>query len=147
MKRSIPVWLRCGIIVLPSMIVIMIGLDPTATLVLSQVCLSFGMPFVVIPLIMFPSDRKLMGAFASKRPVVFAAVIIAAIIMALNLYLIIQALLPEVLACNGFSSRLTVLLSVPLHYTRRVWAEPFSSRRLMADSVSVPSGTAARRPA
>ena len=97
-KKSIPVWLRRGITVLPSMIVIMIGLDPTTTLVLSQVLLSFGLPFVIIPLVLFTSDRKLMGQFASKPLVTLAAGIVAAIIVALNLYLILQPLIQGVVA-------------------------------------------------
>jgi manganese transport protein len=93
-RRSIPVWLRRGITVLPSMIVIVIGLDPTATLVMSQVLLSFGLPFVIIPLVLFTSNRKIMGQFVSKLPVTIAASIVAAIIVVLNLYLIIQTFLP-----------------------------------------------------
>jgi len=90
-RRHIPVWLRRAITILPSMAVIAIGLDPTATLVASQVVLSFGLPFVVIPLVVFTSDRRRMGAFANSPLVVGAAVIVASVIVALNLFLILRA--------------------------------------------------------
>ena len=73
---------------IPSMIVIFIGLDPTQTLVFSQVILSFGLPFTVIPLLLFTSSRKLMGEMVNKKITSVILGIIAAIIVALNLYLI-----------------------------------------------------------
>ncbi len=94
-KKHIPVWLRRTVTVLPSMLVIALGLDPTATLVMSQVLLSFGLPFVIIPLVLFTSDKKLMGPFANRKPIIAAASLSAAIIIALNLYLIFQPFLPE----------------------------------------------------
>ena len=53
LHRQIPVWLRRLVTMVPSLIVIVIGLDPTRTLVISQVVLSFGLPFAIIPLVMF----------------------------------------------------------------------------------------------
>ncbi|MEI6874229.1 MAG: Nramp family divalent metal transporter [Spirochaetota bacterium] len=91
-RRQIPIWLRRVITVLPSLAVIIIGLDPTKTLVASQVLLSFGLPFVVIPLVVFTSDRKRMGIFANSGPTKIAAIIVSAIIVSLNLYLIMNAL-------------------------------------------------------
>ena len=52
----IPVWVRRLITMLPSLVVIAVGLDPTRTLVLSQVVLSFGLPFAIVPLVMFTSN-------------------------------------------------------------------------------------------
>ena len=52
-QRQIPLWLRRGVTMLPALVVIAIGLDPTRTLVISQVVLSFGIPFALIPLVMF----------------------------------------------------------------------------------------------
>src|SRR5207237_4262382 len=52
-KRQIPLWFRRGITMLPALIVVGIGVDPSRTLVLSQVVLSFGIPFALIPLVMF----------------------------------------------------------------------------------------------
>jgi manganese transport protein len=90
-KKQIPVWLRRVITVVPSMLVIILGLDPTRTLVASQVLLSFGLPFVVIPLVVFTSQRRRMGVFANSRLTMTAAYATAAVIVSLNLYLIVQA--------------------------------------------------------
>ncbi len=76
----------------PSMIVIFLGLDPTQTLVISQVLLSFGLPFTIIPLVMFTSRRSLMGEMVNHRVTTLIASGIAAIIVVLNLYLIFQTL-------------------------------------------------------
>jgi manganese transport protein len=72
------------------MAVIVAGLDPTSTLVASQVLLSFGLPFAVIPLVLFTSDRSLMGVFANSARVKVAATATAAVIVSLNLYLILR---------------------------------------------------------
>jgi len=93
-RRQIPVWLRRAITIVPSMIVIGIGLDPTATLVASQVLLSFGLPFVVIPLVVFTTSRKRMGVFANRLPTLLAAILASAVIVALNLYLIGRVFVP-----------------------------------------------------
>jgi manganese transport protein len=54
LKRQIPVWIRRLVTMAPSIVVILMGIDPTRTLVISQVLLSFGLPFAVIPLVFFP---------------------------------------------------------------------------------------------
>ena len=58
LQRHIPIWVRRLVTMLPSLIVIAIGLDPTRTLVISQVVLSFGLPFAIIPLVMFTRSKK-----------------------------------------------------------------------------------------
>lgn len=92
LHRRIPVWLRRLITILPSLVVIIIGLNPTRTLVVSQVVLSFGLPFAIIPLIIFTRKKELMGILVNKKITTFIAVIIAALIVALNIYLIYQEL-------------------------------------------------------
>ena len=52
---------------LPAFVVIAIGVDPSRTLVISQVVLSFGIPFALIPLVMFTSQRELMGVLVNAR--------------------------------------------------------------------------------
>jgi manganese transport protein len=74
----------------PSLIVIFIGFDPTRTLVISQVVLSFGLPFAIIPLVMFTSRRDIMGTLVNQRLTTFAASLAAALIIALNLFLLYQ---------------------------------------------------------
>jgi len=90
LKRHIPVVLRRLITILPALLVIILGFDPTGTLVLSQVVLSFGLPFVIIPLILFTRDTKIMGSLANKRSTTWAASLVAAVIIVLNVYLIVQ---------------------------------------------------------
>ncbi|WP_448576559.1 Nramp family divalent metal transporter [Thermomicrobium sp.] len=88
LHRTIPVWLRRGITMLPALIVIALGLDPTRTLVISQVVLSFGIPFALLPLILFTADRTLMGALVNRRPTTLMASILALLIIGLNLWLL-----------------------------------------------------------
>ena len=90
LERQIPVWLRRLVTVLPSLVVIFLGLDPTRTLVISQVILSFGLPFAVIPLILFCRRRDLMGELVSSKPTIAVAWGVAALILALNAYLLLQ---------------------------------------------------------
>jgi manganese transport protein len=92
LKRFIPLWLRRGITMLPSLIVIFIGLDPTRTLVMSQVVLSFGLPFAVIPLVLFTRRNDLMGELVNHRITTIVAWTVAALIVALNLYLLYMTL-------------------------------------------------------
>ncbi len=88
----IPVWIRRTITMLPSLIVIAMGLDPTRTLVLSQVVLSFGLPFAIVPLIAFTSRKNIMGELVNKKATTIIGWIIAALIIFLNLYLLYQIL-------------------------------------------------------
>jgi manganese transport protein len=86
----IPVWIRRLVTMVPSLVVIMIGLEPTRTLVISQVVLSFGLPFAIIPLIMFTRRRDLMGVLVNRRITTILVSLAAAIIIALNVYLLYQ---------------------------------------------------------
>jgi manganese transport protein len=88
--RHIPPWLRRLVTMGPSLIVIIIGLDPTRTLVISQVVLSFGLPFAVIPLVMFTRRRDVMGVLVNRRVTTILASLIAGLIIVLNLYLLYQ---------------------------------------------------------
>lgn len=90
LHRRIPVWIRRLVTMVPSLIVIGIGLDPTRTLVISQVVLSFGLPFAIIPLIWFTGRRDLMGVLVNRRLTTTLVSVIAALIVALNLYLLVQ---------------------------------------------------------
>jgi manganese transport protein len=90
MHRKISVWLRRLVTMVPSLIVIAIGLDPTRTLVLSQVVLSFALPFAIIPLVIFTARRDIMGVLVNRRATTVAASIVAALIVALNMFLLYQ---------------------------------------------------------
>jgi manganese transport protein len=88
LHREIPIWVRRLVTMIPSLIVIAIGLDPTRTLVISQVLLSFGLPFAVIPLVIFTSRKKLMGVLVNQPITNVLASIAAAIIIVLNIFLL-----------------------------------------------------------
>jgi manganese transport protein len=88
LERHIPVWVRRLTTMAPSLLVIAAGADPTKTLVLSQVVLSFGLPFAVIPLVIFTSRKDIMGELVNRRVTMLAAAAIAAVIVVLNVYLI-----------------------------------------------------------
>jgi manganese transport protein len=91
-RRQVPLWVRRGVTMVPAFVVIAIGVDPTRTLVLSQVVLSFGIPFALIPLVLFTSKREVMGSLINSRLTIASAVAITAVICALNIFLIVQTL-------------------------------------------------------
>src|SRR5512138_3723615 len=86
----IPAWIRRLVTMLHSLFVIFIGLDPTRTLVISQVVLSFGLPFAIIPLIMFTNRRDIMGELVNRKVTTVVVSVVAALIIALNLFLLYQ---------------------------------------------------------
>lgn len=88
--RQIHPWIRRLVTMVPSLIVIAMGLDPTRTLVISQVVLSFGLPFAIIPLVLFTRRRDLMGALVNRRVTTLAVSVVSVLIIALNLYLLHQ---------------------------------------------------------
>ncbi|MBF6595432.1 MAG: Nramp family divalent metal transporter [Thermaceae bacterium] len=87
---QIPLWIRRLITMLPAFGVIWLGLDPTSTLVLSQVVLSFGIPFALVPLLIFTAKREVMGDLVNNRLITAVGWLIAALIIGLNLYLLFQ---------------------------------------------------------
>ncbi len=91
--RRIPLYLRRAVTMTPSLVVLGLGLSPTGTLVLSQVALSFGIPFALVPMVALTRRRDIMGAFVNTKLTTFAASTIAAIIIALNAYLLYETFL------------------------------------------------------
>jgi len=89
-QRRIPLFVRRFVTMIPAFIVIGIGLDPSRTLVISQVVLSFGIPFALIPLVIFTSRRDIMGVLVNHRLTIAAAVVVATIISGLNVFLLGQ---------------------------------------------------------
>ncbi|NED56457.1 divalent metal cation transporter [Micromonospora aurantiaca] len=90
LRRRIPLLVRRMITLLPALAVLAIGVDPTRALVLSQVVLSFGIPFALIPVVMFTRRRDLMGSLVNRRATTAAAVAITAFVVALNAFLLWQ---------------------------------------------------------
>ena len=87
--RQIPIFARRVITMIPALIVIGVGFNPTRALVLSQVFLSFGIPFALVPLWFFTSSRKVMGTLANRPPTIVAVGLVTAVIVALNVYLLV----------------------------------------------------------
>jgi len=88
LRRSVPLLARRLITLLPALAVLAVGVDPSRALVLSQVVLSFGIPFALVPLIRLTSDRAVMGTDVNRRAVTALGWVVAALISLLNVVLI-----------------------------------------------------------
>ncbi len=88
--RQIPLFLRRAITLAPALLVLAIGVNPTDALVGSQVVLSFGIPFALVPLVMIASKREVMGDLVNPRWLTAVAGTVAALIVALNVFLLYQ---------------------------------------------------------
>ncbi|HEY6760748.1 MAG TPA: Nramp family divalent metal transporter [Baekduia sp.] len=86
--RTIPLVLRRAVTMTPALIVLAIGVDPTKALVLSQVVLSFGIPFALVPLVLLTRRRDIMGAMVNRPLTTAVASLVALIIISLNLFLL-----------------------------------------------------------
>ncbi|MCG3815575.1 Nramp family divalent metal transporter [Photobacterium damselae] len=86
---KIPMWVRRSVTMIPSFIVIGLGLDTTQILVMSQVVLSFGIALAIIPLLMFTNSERLMGEFKNTKTVNILGVVIVTLVLALNGYLMV----------------------------------------------------------
>ncbi len=92
-KRQIPLFLRRIITMAPSLVILAIGVNPSSALIVSQIALSFGIPFALIPLVMFCRDRELMGDLVNRRGTNIAAYLVVGVIVSLNVFLIYQTVL------------------------------------------------------
>jgi manganese transport protein len=88
LHRQIPVFARRAITMIPALVLIAVGFSPTRALVLSQAFLSFGIPFALIPLVIFTSNRRLMGSLVNRPLTNVAAYAVTAVIVGLNVYLL-----------------------------------------------------------
>ena len=86
----ISLFARRALTMVPALIVLAVGVSPTRALVLSQVVLSFGIPFALVPLVLLTSRRDVMGVHVNRRSTTVAAVAIAALIGGLNVFLLAQ---------------------------------------------------------
>jgi manganese transport protein len=89
-NRRISLFLRRAITLTPALVVLALGADPSRSLVISQVVLSFGIPFALVPLVLFTSRRRLMGSLVNTRATTAAACLVAALIIVLNLFLLYE---------------------------------------------------------
>ena len=90
--RRIPLFLRRAITMAPSLVVLGLGWDATDTLVISQVVLSFGIPFALVPMILLTRRADVMGTFVNRRGTTMLASVIAAVVIALNGFLVFETL-------------------------------------------------------
>ncbi|TQL47472.1 manganese transport protein [Homoserinimonas aerilata] len=92
LHRRIPIFVRRVVTMIPALIVLGLGVSPTWALVVSQVFLSFGIPFALVPLLRLTNDRSLMGEAVNRRWVSWALGIVVLLVVALNLALIVLTL-------------------------------------------------------
>jgi manganese transport protein len=88
--RTIPLALRRLVTMAPALIVLAVGLNPSRALIISQVVLSFGIPFALVPLVLVSSKREVMGSLVNARLTTIVAWVVAALITGLNLFLLSQ---------------------------------------------------------
>jgi manganese transport protein len=89
-QRRIPIFVRRAVTLAPALVVLGVGLDPTDALVASQVVLSFGIPFALVPLLMIAAKREVMGPLVNPRWLTGVAGTLAALIIGLNVFLLQQ---------------------------------------------------------
>ncbi|MSO94465.1 MAG: divalent metal cation transporter [Thermoleophilia bacterium] len=92
-RRRIPLMVRRAVTMVPALLIIAVGVNPSKALILSQVVLSFGIPFALIPLLLFCRNRSLMGGLVNRHSTTAAAVVVTIIIVGLNIFLLQQTLL------------------------------------------------------
>lgn len=88
--RAVPLALRRAVTMAPALVVLAVGVDPSRALVISQVALSFGIPFALVPLVWLTARRDLMGALVNRRLTTVVAAAVATLISALNVFLLYQ---------------------------------------------------------
>ena len=91
--RRIPLFLRRAVTMTPALIVLGLGLDPSSTLVISQVVLSFGIPFALVPMILLTRRADVMGPLVNRRSTTLLASVVAALIIGLNGFLLFDTFL------------------------------------------------------
>jgi len=91
LHRRIPVFLRRAITMIPALVLLAVGFNPTRALVLSQVFLSFGIPFALIPLVAFTAKRSAVGPLVNRFATSAAAITVTVVIVSLNVYLLTTA--------------------------------------------------------
>jgi manganese transport protein len=86
----IPLWLRRVVTMVPSFIIVGLGVNATNALVISQVVLSLALPFPMMALVWFSSRRGIMGAYANRTFIILLATVAAAAVLSLNAVLLLQ---------------------------------------------------------
>jgi manganese transport protein len=89
LHRRIPLLARRLITAVPALVLLAVGLDPTGLVIISQVVLSFGIPFALVPLVRIASDRALMVLAPSRRLTIVLAWVVVAVVVTFNAALIV----------------------------------------------------------
>lgn len=89
-NKKINLYLRRAITIIPPLVIIALGVNATSALVMSQVVLSFGIAFALIPLVIFTSDRRIMQGLVNRRITTILGWMISALVVALNLFLVVE---------------------------------------------------------
>jgi manganese transport protein len=89
-RLRVPLLARRAVTMIPALAILAAGANPTSALVLSQVVLSFGIPFALVPLVILTSRRDVMGCHVNQRRTTIAGGICVAVIIALNILLLWQ---------------------------------------------------------
>jgi manganese transport protein len=87
---QIPVFVRRAVTMIPALVILALGINPTDALVFSQVVLAFGIPFALVPLVVLTGRRDVMGAQVNRRLTRVVAYGVAAFITGMNAFLIYQ---------------------------------------------------------
>ena len=88
LRLQVPLFVRRSVTLAPALVVLAVGVDPTRALVLSQVVLSFGIPFALVPLVVLTRRVDVMGEFVNRRLTTAAGAVVAGLISALNVFLL-----------------------------------------------------------
>jgi manganese transport protein len=88
LRRRIPLFVRRALTMFPALVVLALGVDPTWALVVSQVVLSFGIPFALVPLLLLTRRRDVMGEMVNRRGTTVVAVVVTGLIVGLNVVLL-----------------------------------------------------------
>jgi manganese transport protein len=91
--RRIPLFVRRAVTMAPSLVILGLGVNPSVALVISQVVLSFGIPFALVPLILLTRRKDVMGGLVNRPLTTVAASVVAALIIALNGFLLYETFL------------------------------------------------------
>jgi manganese transport protein len=92
LRRQIPLLLRRAVTLVPALAILALGVDPTWALVVSQVVLSFGIPFALVPLLMLTRRPDIMGELVNRRRTTVVAVLVTGVILVLNAVLLLLLL-------------------------------------------------------
>jgi manganese transport protein len=92
-NRTIPLAARRLVTMTPALVVLAVGLDPSRSLVISQVVLSFGIPFALVPMVLLTRRADIMGTLVNRRTTTAAACVVATLIISLNAFLLWETFL------------------------------------------------------